>query len=86
MTIDISPELEQALEREAERRGTTPGAVALDSLQERFGVAPEPQNLCDFLGEFVGILDNGSQMSTDTGRKLTAHLVEQHKANRTSGG
>ena len=41
MVIHISPELEAALVESARSRGTTPDALALDTLRERF-LPPTP--------------------------------------------
>ncbi len=92
MTLEISPELEELLIREAERRGTTAGDLALNSLRAQLTtsskaaeIASEPLNLVEFLGDFVGRLDSGTavpggaRLSEDTGRGLTAILLGKQR-------
>lgn len=44
---------------------------------------PEPQNLADFLGDFIGCIDGSEEnFSEDTGEKFSAYLVEKHKDHR----
>lgn len=96
MTLEITPELEEILIREAERRGITAAEVALDSLRARFRPAEisdardkfEPRNLVEFLGDLVGTLDSGksreggARLSENTGDRLRAILIEKQQRER----
>lgn len=96
MTLEITPELEEVLIREAERRGITAGEVALDSLRARFRPAEvsdakdklEPRNLVEFLGDLVGTLNSGksseggARLSENTGDRLRAILIEKQQLER----
>ncbi|MDZ4684624.1 MAG: hypothetical protein SH850_05995 [Planctomycetaceae bacterium] len=42
MVINLTPQLETALNEQAQRRGVTPEALALEALRERFGPRPLP--------------------------------------------
>jgi hypothetical protein len=94
MTITLSPEIERALTEQAERLGTTPELLALDSLRERF-VAPSvpeetPQEgtLYDFLQGYIGVIHSseyvpgGAQMSKDTGRKFAEGMLKKRQAGK----
>jgi hypothetical protein len=95
MNITLTPELERALIEEARRLGTTPEKLAIESLQERFGVPPPEeaveapdQTLADLLAGFIGVLDSGeivpggARMSEDTGKKFAAILAVKRKQRR----
>lgn len=95
MNITLTPDIERALREEASRLGTTPQALALDSLRDRF-VIPQPaeqaavpgETLADFLAGHIGVFDSsehipgGARMSEDTGRQFTDILVERRKQGR----
>jgi len=39
-----------------------------------------PQNLADFLGDFIGCIEgSGANNSEDTGKKFGSHVLEKHK-------
>jgi hypothetical protein len=63
VTITLPPELEKPITEEAQRKGTTPELVALDTLRKGFlpdTPPPTPEGtLADFLGDFIGCLDSG---------------------------
>ena len=41
---------------------------------------PEPQNLAEFLGDFIGCIEgSGANNSEESGTMYSAHLVEKHK-------
>ncbi len=69
MEITLTPEIEQALRDEAERQGTTPEQLALESLRRHF-VQPEqgqpaaetPGTLADLLSGFIGVLSSEEQV------------------------
>jgi hypothetical protein len=90
MNIPISPEIESALVAAAQRQGTTPEALALSYLRERFAPAAPaqppaegPTSLADFLAGHVGILASsehvpgGAHMSEEPGRKLADGLLRR---------
>lgn len=45
LILDLPPGVEAALAREARQRGTTPEALALDELQQRFAEMPPPADI-----------------------------------------
>ena len=94
MVIELTPDLEQALTEEADRRGTNPETLALDTLRARFARPAEPEhapqaaNLAEYLKDYIGAVDSselipgGAQMSTDTGKKFTELLLERRGQGR----
>lgn len=94
VVIMPTPEIERALTAEAQRQGTTPELLALDTLRERFVPEKSPaaggeahRTLADFLAGYVGVLDSsefGSEprMSEATGRKFAAGMVEKRRQGR----
>lgn len=94
MTIQLGPDLEQALAAEARRRGTTPDLLVNEYLRERFVPGSVQtsgngaKNLADFLADHIGVLSSsentpgGACMSEDTGKKFTSILVEQRERGR----
>jgi hypothetical protein len=62
MRIELTPEIESALVRAAQRQGTTPELVAEAYLRERLDVATvderaaKAKTLADFLAGYIGIL------------------------------
>ena len=88
MVITLTPDLENALAVRARKLGTTPEALALASLRERFAPTPPPKlqgTMADFLKEHIGVINSsefiqgGAQMSVDSSKKFTAILLEKHK-------
>ncbi len=78
LTIDVPDELAGPLAAEAERRGTTPEALALDQL--RALVISKPKSLLDFLGPRVGSVEGtGEAFSQDTGRRFADGLAESQR-------
>jgi hypothetical protein len=95
MSIDLTHDLQRALDDEARRQGTTPDLLAMQFIRERlFGVddtggsADEPRNLVDFLDGYIGVLDSGehvpggANMSERTGDQFTAGLLERRAQGR----
>ena len=94
MLISLTPEIEHAVTEEARKLGTTPEALALESLRERF-LPPlsversgEEGTLADFLGGHIGVLHSGehipggARMSEGSGRKFAAALLRQRQQGR----
>jgi len=81
MELHLTPDIEQGLVEQAQRRGTTPEQLALESLRQQF-VHPAPRDqpaeaagtLADFLAPFIGVLNSGeyvpggARMSKETRR------------------
>lgn len=95
MDIAVPSELEHVLIAEAQRLGTTPESLAVDSLRERFAsstlseVSPTNQaTLADFLGEAIGslhsseIVPGGAQMSAGSGKKFAAGMLKKRQQRR----
>jgi hypothetical protein len=88
-TITLPADLEDRLSAEAQRRGTTPELLAVDTLRKAFvpaegaNGAPAAKNLCEFLGSYVGAVEGtGVTLSADTGRHFADYLVEKHQQGR----
>ena len=95
MTIQLSPDLEQALAEEARRRGTTPELLVNECLRDRFVHASiqaptgnGAKNLAELLADHIGALQSsekvpgGARMSEDTGKRFTEILTEQRRQGR----
>jgi hypothetical protein len=95
MTIELTPDLELALAKAAERQGTTPQVLALALLSEQLldtdtvgPAAPEGATMADFLADHIGVLDSSeyisgmSDLSEETGRKFTATLLKRQQEGR----
>ncbi|MFN8474727.1 MAG: hypothetical protein U0822_21225 [Anaerolineae bacterium] len=91
MDIRLTPDIEEALAQEAQRRGTTVETLALDYLRERFvssgpvEEAGDGETLADFLGDYVGSLASsefvagGAQMSVEPGRRFASGMVAKRQ-------
>lgn len=83
MRIELTPEVESALESAARRQGTTPSLLAEAYLRERLEVAPsevpghERETLADFLAGYIGVLgDEGEpEGSLPGGEAGASHRV-----------
>ena len=95
MTIQLGPDLEQALADAARRLGTTPDLLANECLRERFvhpvgqpGEGDTAKNLAEYLADHIGVLHSGenvpggARMPEDTGKKFTSILIEQRERGR----
>jgi hypothetical protein len=100
--ITLPSEIETALSGEAERLGTTPELLAARILHERFEDAaipedqgegitpdkPEPKNLAEFLGDFIGCVDSShgtgktSNLSERTGDAFAEILQQKRREGR----
>ncbi len=97
MTLTLTSEIEKALAEAASRHGTTPEGLALDCLRERFvpptggGKAESAETLADFLAGHLGVLASsehvpgGANLSTNSGQRFKAGLVERRKQGRQHG-
>ncbi len=90
MEITLTPDIEQALREQAERRGTTPEQLAIESLRQQFvhptqseRPAEGQRTLADFLGDSIGVLHShehvpgGARMSEVTSETFTKGLIEK---------
>ena len=85
MTIITLPtDVEGPLAEEAQRRGTTPERLAVDTLRMRFAPSvasvseepPEP-SLADFLAGYVGVVAGSTEpLSEHCGERFTKALTE----------
>lgn len=88
-TITLPADLEGPLREEARKQGTTPEAVALDSLRKLFGSSlskselPNGISLFDFLKGYAGSVDGTSiPLSEKCGDFFTEGLIEKQKRGR----
>lgn len=93
MTIELTPQLEQALESEASRRGTTPQALAVQLIESQLPAAkPSPpagaKTMYDVLKPHLDSLpppspDRPSSFrAEDSGRAFTDILLERRREGR----
>lgn len=95
MTIKLTPALENALTKQARKKGTTPEMLALDTLHTQFGISKESNtssenqgNLADYLSDHIGVLSSseyisgGAKMSENSRKKFTAGLIKKRQQNR----
>jgi hypothetical protein len=88
-TITLPADLEGPLKEEARKQGTTPEAVALDSLRKLFGSSRtknEPSNqgsLFDFLRGYLGMINGTSEpLSEKCGERFAEGLIEKQQRSR----
>ncbi|MHB9081335.1 MAG: hypothetical protein ACYC3X_28005 [Pirellulaceae bacterium] len=88
--ITLPPEIEGPLIEEAQRRGTTPERLVLDSLRQLFvpvdaaGNQPTGSTLFDFLGSELGTIDGTAEaLSEKCGQRFSEGLVERQQRGRT---
>ena len=92
MIITLTSDIEQALREQAQKKGTTPELLALESLRGQFvvpvgGIPPdeEAENLADFLAGHIGVIRSseqvpgGAQMSEKSGLKFAAGMAEKRQ-------
>jgi hypothetical protein len=83
MTIPLTAELHQAIDREARQQGTTPETLAAETLQKRFvGADAEApisgtRTLADRLAPYIGALDSGE--TTPGGARMSERTKEYGK-------
>jgi len=96
MTITLSGEIEKGLVEQAGKLGTSPEALAIWTLRQRFGPASTasaqepaaPASMADFLGEFIGCISSdehvpgGARMSDDPGRQFAEGMLEKRRQDR----
>ncbi len=90
-TITLTPDLEEVLTREAQRRGTSPERLVLDNLRRQCLPAPEVAEggtAYDSLKDFVGVIHSGeyvaggAKLSERTGEKFAEGLLQKQREGR----
>ena len=89
-TITLPSDLEDRLDDEARRRGTTLELLALDGLRQLFAAQPPADNdaegnetLSDFLAGYVGTVAGAAEpYSEDCGRRFAEGLAEKQQRGR----
>lgn len=88
-TIILPADLEGPLREQARKQGTTPEALALDSLRKLFGspaIKIEPENgesLFDFLKGYSGMVSGTTEpLSEKCGEGYVESLVEKQERGR----
>ncbi len=87
ITISLPPDIEGPLTEEAQRQGTTPESLALDSLRKLFGPAPaseeptgEDATLFDFLAGHIGTVEGSTEAFSDNcGQRFAEGLAEKQQ-------
>ena len=90
MELTLTPDIENAIKKQAVRRGITPERLVLERLKEIFVAIEEepdqpPTSLADLLNGYIGVIhssefvDGGAQMSENTGNAF-AQLMMQKRA------
>jgi len=90
ITISLPPDIEGPLTEEAQRRGTTPELLVLDSLRILFVPAPaseeptgEDATLSDFLAGYIGTVEGSSEAFSDNcGQRFAEGLAEKQQRGR----
>ncbi|NUO83169.1 hypothetical protein HUU05_24115, partial [candidate division KSB1 bacterium] len=93
--IPLTPEIENALAQCAQREGTTPEQLALETLRKRFASflaakapADEKLTLYDLIKDHIGVIDSsekypeGGHMSENTGKKFAAGMKKKREQGR----
>ena len=85
-TITLPPEIEASLSDAARQQGTTPEALAVETLRKSFapkqnGIPPKPgETLYDFIKDYIGAVEgSGEPLSENCGEHFTDYLVEKHR-------
>ena len=86
MVIRLTPDIENVLNKEAQRQGVTPEQLALDSLGKLFSASESPEtveggkSLYDFLAGHVGTVDGTTEaLSENCGHRFSDGLVAKHE-------
>jgi hypothetical protein len=85
MVIRLTPDIETALNREAQRQGTTPEHLALESLSKLFlhtlpNATTREASLSGFLSGYIGTIDGTSEaLSENCGRRFAEGLASKHE-------
>jgi len=88
MVIRLTSDIETALAREAQRQGTTPERLALDSLGKLFLQPPSDTSsgeasLFDFLSGYIGTVEGtGEALSENCGQRFAEGLAAKHEQGR----
>lgn len=89
ITITLPAEVEEPLEEEARKQGTTPEMLAVDCLRNRFARQPaaagsdETGSLFDFLSGYAGTVSGTSApLSERSGQHFTEKLLEKQRLRR----
>jgi hypothetical protein len=85
--ISLPPDIEGPLTEEAQRQGTTPTLLALNSLRELFGPTPvsdepagENSTLFDFLADHIGTVKGSTEAFSDScGQRFAEGLAEKQQ-------
>jgi hypothetical protein len=95
LTITLTADIEKGLVEQAGEMGTSPEALAIETLRSRFAPpstagAEEPGaagrgSLADLLGDFIGCIASeehvpgGAQMSKEPGKQFAEGLLEKRR-------
>lgn len=90
LTISLPPDIEGPLTSEAQRQGTTPELLALDSLRKLFVPASsseelggEEATLFDFLAGHIGTVEGSTEaFSANCGQRFAEGMAEKKQRGR----
>ena len=93
MELILTPEIENAIKRQADERGISPEQLALEELQRLFVPSDETpgeeaESLAEFLDGYIGVLhsgelvEGGAAMSDQTGAQFTRLLMQKREQDR----
>ena len=90
ITIALPPDIEGPLIEEAQRRGTTPELLVLDSLRTLFVPTSAPEELTgedatlsDFLAGYIGTVEGSREAFSDNcGQRFTEGVAEKQQRGR----
>jgi hypothetical protein len=93
MSIELSPQLQHALENEAIRRGTTPESLAVRLIQSQLPLLKKPmpaggQSLYDFLKKHLDSIPEmppgatPTDYSQDIGRRFAEAMIARRQKGR----
>jgi len=90
LTINLSPELEQAVQEQAQQQGTTSEQIVIDSVQKMYPLtlpieAEGDGTLADYWWDYIGSIDSsekmtgGANLSSDTGRRFATLMTLKYR-------
>jgi len=90
MELTLTPEIENAINKQAIRRGVTPERLVLESLKQLFVIAEtkldeQPATLADFLDGYIGVIhssqliEGGARFSENSGSKFAQLMRHKRK-------
>ncbi len=93
MQINLTPEIETALIKRAQRLNASPENLALELLYQQLvdwpsGQVIEQDNLADFLADHIGSIHSGDQhpgsarLSENTGKRFAEMLQQKRRQGR----